>query len=67
LLIYDFGFLHGVGVGARNKFVFIRYGYTFVSIDEKLQGSGEFEDVSDFYGKQTMSGNNSRLILDFQF
>lgn len=67
LLIYDFGFLHGLGIGARFKFIYIGYEYTFGNIDGKLLGSGEFEDVSDFYGRQPMSANNSKLIVGFQF
>lgn len=67
LLIYNFGFLHGLGIGARIKFIFIGYEYTFGNIDGELQGWGEYEDVNEFYGKQPMSANNSKLIVGFQF
>ena len=67
LLIYDFGFLHGLGMGARIKFVYVGYEYTFGNIDGELQGSGEYEDASELYGRQPMSAGNSKLIIGFQF
>lgn len=67
VLIYNFKFLHGLGVGARFKFLYIGYEYAFGKVDGKLTGDGEYEDVGDLYGNQQMDAGNSKLIVGFQF
>lgn len=67
LVIYDFGFLHGLGIGARIKFLYVGYEHTFGNIDGQVKGWGELEDIADALSEQTMGGTNSKLILGFQF
>ena len=67
VLIRDFNFLHGIGIGARFKFFYLGFESTFGSIDGGVTGYGEYEDIEDLYEKQKMSGNNSKLIIGFQF
>jgi len=67
VLARNFNFLHGLGVGARIRFVYIGYEYTFGSVNGNLEGGGEFEDVSQFFGRQRLDAANSKLIIGFQF
>ena len=67
ILVGDFSFLHGLGFGARLKFLYIGYEYTFGTADGSLSGGGEYEDIADLYFNQKMDGANSKLILGFQF
>ena len=67
VLVRNFNFLHGIGIGARLKFFYIGYESTFGTINGNVQGDGEYEDVELLYDKQNMSGSNSKLIIGFQF
>jgi len=67
LLIYDFGFLHGLGIGARFKFLYVGYEYTFGNIEGGVTGWGELEEIADMLSEQTLGAANSKLILGFQF
>ena len=67
VLVEDFGFLHGIGLGLRVKFLYFGYEYTFGSLQGKLIGGGEYDDVDQLYGDQTMDAKNSKLIIGFKF
>ncbi|MEM6841510.1 MAG: hypothetical protein AAF632_04745 [Bacteroidota bacterium] len=67
VLASAFNFMHGLGVGARFKFIYLGYEYTFGSVNGNLQGEGEFEDASEIFGRQRLDGANSKLIIGFQF
>ena len=67
VLARAFNFMHGLGVGARFKFIYLGYEYTFGSVNGNLQGEGEFEDASEIFGRQRLDGANSKLIIGFQF
>jgi hypothetical protein len=66
VLLRDFSFLHGLGVGVRLKFIYVGFEYTMGNLDGKIDAGGEFEDAVDF-GKQKMDAANSKLIVGFQF
>ena len=66
VVLRDFSFLHGLGLGVRVKFLFIGYEYTFGSLDGKIDADGEFEEA-ELYGEQKMGAGNSKLIIGFQF
>ncbi|MGD1891278.1 MAG: hypothetical protein ACFB15_11875 [Cyclobacteriaceae bacterium] len=67
VLARNFSFLHGLGVGARLKFIYIGYEYTFGAVNGNLLGEGEFEDASELFGQQRLDAANSKLIIGFQF
>lgn len=67
VLVRNFSFLHGIGIGVRLKFFYIGYESTFGSVNGNVSGDGEFEDVELLYDEQSMSGSNSKLIIGFQF
>ena len=67
ILIRNFGFLHGIGIGFRLKFFYIGYESTFGNVDGGVRGYGEYEDVELLYDKQRLGGSNSKLIVGFQF
>jgi len=67
VLIWDFGFLHGVGLGLRVKFLYLGYEYAFGSIEGKLSGGGEYEDIDMLYGNQEMDATYSKIIIGFNF
>lgn len=67
LVLYDFGFLNALGVGARVKFLYIGYEYTFGSIEGNVDGSGDLGEDADLLDKQPMGAGNSRLVIGFQF
>ena len=67
VLVRNFSFLHGLGVGARLKFFYIGYEHTFGSVDGNVSGGGEHEDVGQLYDNQPMDASNSKLIIGFQF
>ena len=65
VLVRNFSFLHGLGIGARLKFFYIGYEQTFGSVDGSISGGGEYEDVSQLYDNQRMDASNSKLIIGF--
>jgi hypothetical protein len=67
VLLRNFNFLHGLGIGVRLKFVYVGYEYTFGSVDGKVEGGGELEDVADLFDSQPMDDANSKLVVGFQF
>jgi hypothetical protein len=67
LVFYEFGFLHGLGIGARVKFAYIGFEHNFGSVDGQVDGSGELGDEAEFLDKQPLSASNSRLVIGFQF
>jgi hypothetical protein len=67
ILARNFNLLHGLGLGARIKFVYIGYEYTFGRVNGNLSGDGEYADVGAFFGKQRLDAANSKLIIGFQF
>ncbi|MCG8308825.1 MAG: hypothetical protein MI975_15635 [Cytophagales bacterium] len=67
VLVRNFNFLHGFGIGVRLKFFYIGYEATFGNIDGNVSADGEFEDFELLFDEQRMSGSNSKLIIGFQF
>ena len=69
IVVYDFGFLHSIGIGARIKFIYVGYEKNFGNIDGKVDGDGDLYDDAEAYllDKQAMSASNSRLVIGFQF
>ena len=66
VLLRDFSFLHGLGIGIRLKFLYVGYEYTLGSFDGEIDAGGEFEEA-ELYEKQKMDATNSKLIIGFQF
>jgi len=67
ILLQDFSFAHGLGLGARFKILYIGYEYTFGNFDGEISADGEYEDVPEEFDRQKMSGINSKLIIGLQF
>jgi len=67
VLVRNFNFLNGLGIGAKLKFFYLGYEYTFGNINGDVSGGGEYEDVGLLYDKQKMDGSNSKLIIGFKF
>ena len=67
VVVRNYSFLHAVGIGARLKFFYIGYESTFGTVNGNVTGYGEYEDITDLFDKQDMSGNNSKLIIGFAF
>ena len=67
VLLQDFSFAHGLGLGVRLKILYVGYEYTFGNFEGEISADGEYEDVPDLYGRQKMTGINSKLIIGLQF
>lgn len=67
VILYNFNIFNAFGIGARFKFLYIGYEYTFGDLDGKLAGGGLYEDVDLLYDKQPMNAKNSKLVIGFQF
>lgn len=67
ILLQDFSFAHGLGLGIRLKILYVGYEYTFGNFDGEISADEVYESVAEEYDRQKMTGINSKLIIGLQF